>query len=49
MSTFMLGRRDFLKAAAAGGLVLTPVAQAVSAAIEDLEETKWCECVINCG
>lgn len=27
MSTFMLGRRDFLKAAAAGGFVLTPVAQ----------------------
>ena len=33
MSTFMLGRRDFLKAAAAGGFVLTPAAQAVSAAI----------------
>lgn len=38
MSTFMLGRRDFLKAAAAGGFVLTPVAQAVSAAIDNLEE-----------
>lgn len=49
MSTFMLGRRDFLKAAAAGGFVLTPVAQAVSAAIDNLEETKWCACVINCG
>ena len=36
MSTFMLGRRDFLKAAAAGGFVLTPVAQAVSAAIDNL-------------
>lgn len=35
MSTFMLGRRDFLKAAAAGGFVLTPVAQAVSAAIDN--------------
>lgn len=45
MSTFMLGRRDFLKAAAAGGFVLTPVAQAVSAAIDNLEETKWCACV----
>ena len=45
----MLGRRDFLKAAAAGGFVLTPVAQAVSAAIDNLEETKWCACVINCG
>ena len=33
----MLGRRDFLKAAAAGGFVLTPVAQAVSAAIDNLE------------
>ena len=47
--TFLLDRRAFLKAAAAGGCALTPVAKAVSAAIDNLETTKWCACVINCG
>lgn len=49
MPDFTLSRRTFLAALAASGLQLSPVAQAVAAAVEDYGQYKWCACVINCG
>lgn len=50
------GRRDFLRrssllaaAATLAGFPLTPLAQAVAQAIDDMEVTTWSSCVVNCG
>lgn len=49
MPDFVISRRTFLAAVAASGLQLSPIAQAVAAAVEDYGQYKWCACVINCG
>lgn len=45
----MLSRRNLLKLALSFGLPMTPLANAVSQALQDLGKYVWCACVINCG
>ncbi len=49
MSTFTLSRRALLQGLALAGFAMTPLAKAVSAAMKDYGNYKWCACVINCG
>ena len=48
-----LSRRTFLQSAAAAGVLanfsLTPLSQAVAAAMDDMETVRWTSCVVNCG
>lgn len=48
-----LSRRTFLQSAAAAGVLanfsLTPISQAVAAAMDDMETVRWTSCVVNCG
>lgn len=44
-----VSRRSLLQGLALSGLAAAPVSKAVSAALADYENYKWCACVINCG
>ena len=44
-----LSRRALLQTLALSSLTLSPLARAVSSALEDLGQYTWCACVINCG
>ncbi len=49
MISLSVSRRTLLAAAAAAGFVMTPLAKAVAAAVDDYGTYRWCACVINCG
>ena len=48
-----VSRRNLMKSVAAAGLLanfsLTPLSQAVAAAMDDMETVRWTSCVVNCG
>ena len=46
----MMTRRRFLASTAlTAGFSMTPLAQAVAAALDDYETVRWTSCVVNCG
>ena len=49
MISLSVSRRTLLAATAAAGFVMTPLAKAVAAAVDDYGTYRWCACVINCG
>lgn len=48
-----VSRRNLMKSVAAAGLLanfsITPLSQAVAAAMDDMETVRWTSCVVNCG
>ena len=48
-----VSRRNLMKSVAAAGLLanfsITPLSQAVAAAMDDMETVCWTSCVVNCG